>query len=162
MRRVQILSSHFASAADEDDDDEQERVKLASAVTGDLPPPPPVVKATTELSTNPVKFLQSAAAVHPEIFSIDRGGHLTTVVVDPKLYDDILSDEEIFNPDFSASMPTNHNVFQISKEDLAAHEDDAIKTLKVEVRLPSEHAVSASISKLCLFEIAVFMEGEGS
>jgi hypothetical protein len=74
-----------------------------------------VVKATREFSTDPVKFLMDAKAKYPNAFTVDRGGHLTTFVTDPSLFDDILSDEEMFNPDFSKSMPTNHNVCQIPK-----------------------------------------------
>jgi len=41
--------------------------------------------------------LEAAAAKHPDVFSIERGGTLTTVVVDSSLYDEILSDEQFFN-----------------------------------------------------------------
>ena len=134
MQRVRVLSSHLTSAGPSADD-EGDHFQPASSFSGPLPPVPPIVEATEQFSTAPVDFLQSCASAHPDVFSIRRGKTLTTVVVDPSLFDDILSDEETFNPDFSASMPTNHRVFQIPKSDLAAHEATAIKTLKVEASI---------------------------
>ena len=54
----------------------------------------PVVRATRELSTNPMTFLMDAKAKYPDCFYVDRGrGFKYLVVCDMGMYEDILTFE---------------------------------------------------------------------
>ena len=78
MRRIQALSRHLVAAKEDEDDEEEERYHLASAHQGPLPAVPPVVKATKQLSTDPIGFLQArlghAPAGMPQDSDLSRFG----------------------------------------------------------------------------------------
>ena len=79
MRRIQTLSRHLVAAKEDEDDEEEELYHLASAHQGPLPAVPPVVKATKQLSTDPIGFLQArlghAPAGTPQDSDLSRFGN---------------------------------------------------------------------------------------
>lgn len=57
---------------------------------------PPTVQATKQLSEDPISFLMAATNEHPEVFAVERPGNKYVVVADPKMFDDVLGDEDVF------------------------------------------------------------------
>ena len=79
MARLNTLRRHLTGAA-----------SAARTASHEIP----VVRATRELSTNPMKFLMDAKSKHPDCFYVDRGrGFKYLVVCDMGMYEDILTFE---------------------------------------------------------------------
>lgn len=80
---------------------------------------PPVVKATAQLSSDPISFLLESAAQHPDLFVVDRGnGYQYVVLSDVDMYEDVLTFDKIFGNPVTPNMSVNKNIFQIPAEQL--------------------------------------------
>jgi cytochrome P450 len=106
---------------------------------------PPVVKATAELSSDPVAFLMSAKAEHPDMFFVDRKGFKYLVVCDDSLFEDILTFDKDFGTPQSANMQVNANIFGIDRSVLDAREKTIIQKLR-KFLLNNNHSLANSIA----------------
>jgi len=113
---------------------------------------PSEVKATPELSKDPVKFLIKCAKKHPEAFIVDRGGgYKYAVLNDPSLFEDVLTFDEDFGNPVTPNMQVNHNIFQISKEQLARHEVNVTSNLRKFLLNNNEELANSIAHKLVVY-----------